>query len=152
MAAENPPTDNAPTTTPWGHLPFRKSDQGAIAALVMLAILSIGMNELLVAGNQAETVDLSSPVARSTVQHGEIGFQIDVNRADWPEWLLLPRIGETLARRIVESRHAQGPFESLDDVQRVPGIGPKTLANMRPYLLPIESTERVFAKGYSDQP
>jgi competence ComEA-like helix-hairpin-helix protein len=36
-------------------------------------------------------------------------------------------IGEALAIRIVENREAVGPFSSIDDLQRVPGIGPKTV-------------------------
>jgi DNA uptake protein ComE-like DNA-binding protein len=58
---------------------------------------------------------------------------IDINRADWPELTLLPGVSETMARRIVDARAAQGPFESVDDLARLPGIGPKTLARLRPY-------------------
>jgi competence protein ComEA len=50
------------------------------------------------------------------------------------EWLQLPAIGETLARRIVEDREQRGPFDSLEDVTRVRGIGPGTFAQIRPYL------------------
>lgn len=50
---------------------------------------------------------------------------------------MLPNIGETLARRIVESREAEGPFAEVDDLQRVRGIGPRTLEQLRPYLRPI---------------
>ena len=48
--------------------------------------------------------------------------------------LQLPGIGETLARRIVESRRSEGRFFEADDLQRVQGIGPKTLQRVRPYL------------------
>lgn len=61
-------------------------------------------------------------------------FQLDVNRATWVEWMQLDRIGETLARRIVEDREQHGPFASVDDVQRVNGIGPKSLESLRPHL------------------
>ncbi len=46
----------------------------------------------------------------------------------------LPRIGPTLARRIVEAQ-ADGPFRSPEDLRaRVHGIGPATLAQIEPYL------------------
>ena len=46
----------------------------------------------------------------------------------------LPRIGPTLARRIVEAQ-ADGPFRSPEDLRaRVRGIGPATLARIEPYL------------------
>jgi len=51
--------------------------------------------------------------------------------------MLLPGIGEMLARRIVESRREHGLFVDHEDLLRVKGIGPKTLQAMRPFLLPI---------------
>jgi competence protein ComEA len=56
---------------------------------------------------------------------------IDPNRADEAELRALPGIGPALARRIVETRRAQGPFLTVDDLRRVRGIGPQTLARLR---------------------
>ena len=42
-----------------------------------------------------------------------------------------------LLTRIVESREAEGPFVDLDELQRVRGIGPKTLEKIRPYFRPL---------------
>lgn len=64
-------------------------------------------------------------------------FWVDINDAPWPEFAQLPEIGEQLARRIVESREAQGPFADHEDLTRVPGIGRQTLDRMRPYLKPM---------------
>jgi len=64
-------------------------------------------------------------------------FQVDINSADWPELAQLPGIGETLARRIVESRQTDGPFLGHDDLRRIRGIGPKTVERLRPYLVPV---------------
>jgi competence protein ComEA len=47
----------------------------------------------------------------------------------------LDGIGEVLARRIVENRKQSGPFAGVDDLQRVPGIGAKTLNDLRPHLV-----------------
>jgi competence protein ComEA len=49
-------------------------------------------------------------------------IDLDVASADAIE--ALPRIGPVLARRIVEDREANGPFGSLDGLQRVRGVGP----------------------------
>ena len=48
--------------------------------------------------------------------------------------MLLPGIGETLAKRIVQSREADGPYRRPDDLQRVKRIGPGKVREMRPYL------------------
>jgi len=49
------------------------------------------------------------------------------------EWSLLPGIGPTLSRRIVEDRQGNGAFGSLEGLLRVPGIGPVKLAEIRRY-------------------
>ena len=49
---------------------------------------------------------------------------IDVDRASAAELEALPRVGPALAGRIVEDREADGPFGSLEGLQRVRGIGP----------------------------
>lgn len=61
-------------------------------------------------------------------------YRLDINSATWVEWIQLDGIGETLARRIVADREANGPFSDIDDLQRVKGIGPKTVDKLRPFL------------------
>ncbi len=61
-------------------------------------------------------------------------FQVDINQATWIEWAQLDGIGQTLAKRIVADRNEQGPFQSVEDLRRVKGIGAKTLDKMRPHL------------------
>ncbi|TVQ61119.1 MAG: ComEA family DNA-binding protein [Phycisphaerales bacterium] len=60
-----------------------------------------------------------------------IARQIDLNAAPPEELELLPGIGPTLAARIVEERDAEGLFRSVDDLQRVRGIGPRTVERLR---------------------
>jgi competence ComEA-like helix-hairpin-helix protein len=64
----------------------------------------------------------------------KLEFIVDINLADWPEFTVLPGISETFARRIIEDRTERGPFQSIDDLQRVPGLGDKTVQRLRPYL------------------
>ncbi|MGD9856432.1 MAG: ComEA family DNA-binding protein [Planctomycetaceae bacterium] len=61
-------------------------------------------------------------------------FVLDANGATWVEWMQLEGIGETLARRIVADRETHGPFPDVESLQRVPGIGPKMLAGLRPHV------------------
>jgi competence protein ComEA len=112
-------------------------DQVTIAVLLAIGLVVMGATCLWrqVDGNGVADIDHGP---RRTVE-----FRIDVNRADWPEFSLLPGIGETIARRIVASREADGDFQTHDDLERVHGIGPAKLEAIRPYLLPIgESTGR----------
>lgn len=61
-------------------------------------------------------------------------FLVDVNKADWPELTLLPRIGVVLSQRIVADRETRGLFTRPDDLLRVRGIGPKTLKKVQAYI------------------
>jgi competence ComEA-like helix-hairpin-helix protein len=54
------------------------------------------------------------------------GVEFDLNTATVQELSLVPGIGPTLAKRIVENRHRLGDFPTLESLQRVHGIGPRT--------------------------
>ncbi|MBA3673160.1 MAG: helix-hairpin-helix domain-containing protein [Gemmatimonadaceae bacterium] len=58
--------------------------------------------------------------------------KVDVDRASAAELEALPRIGRTLAARIVANRDSAGPFGSLERLGRVKGIGPAMLALLAP--------------------
>jgi competence protein ComEA len=60
---------------------------------------------------------------------------VNVNTASVQQLELLPRIGPSVAQRIVERRKAGGNrFASLEDLMLVQGIGEKTFAQLKPYL------------------
>lgn len=59
---------------------------------------------------------------------------IYVNTATAEELERLPRIGPALAERIIAYREANGPFEALEDLGNVSGIGPAILEEIAPYI------------------
>ncbi len=66
----------------------------------------------------------AQPVARS-------GKLIDVNTATQAELELLPDIGPALAKRIIEYRTKHGAFTNLAALDKVSGIGSKTLEKLK---------------------
>ena len=52
--------------------------------------------------------------------------KININKASAQEITQLKRIGPAYAERIVKYRTESGPFQSPEDIMKVPGIGPKT--------------------------
>lgn len=110
---------------------LRRRDQVSVAALVSVALAGMVTSWLYQGGHRGQWINIDRAKPR------EIHFQLDVNEADWPEWSLLPNIGETLARRIVDFRDRRGPFRQHDELLQVKGIGPRTLESIRPYLLPV---------------
>ena len=63
------------------------------------------------------------------------GERIDLDRADVSEITRLPRIGPALAQRIVAWRTQHGPFGSLARLDSVPGVGPRLLDAIRPFVV-----------------
>ena len=61
----------------------------------------------------------------------ESELRVDPNTADSESLVQLPGIGPELAKRIVDGR----PFESLEDLQRVPGLGDNILAQISSHLI-----------------
>jgi competence protein ComEA len=61
------------------------------------------------------------------------GAKINLNTATQAELQKLPRIGPVLSQRIIEERQRK-PFQSVDDLKRVKGIGAKTLESLRPFV------------------
>ena len=59
---------------------------------------------------------------------------VDINRASSLELERLPRVGPSLAARIIADREANGGFDNADALDRVRGIGPATLRLLRPHL------------------
>ena len=59
---------------------------------------------------------------------------VDLNTATAEQLQEVPGIGEALAQRIVEFRGEHGPFEKVDDLLNVRGIGVTSLDRLRPFL------------------
>ena len=72
--------------------------------------------------------------ASELIEQAEIR-PVDVNAATADELQKVPGIGEALARRIIEFREEHGPFQKIDDLLNVRGIGATSLEKLRPYLV-----------------
>jgi len=71
------------------------------------------------------------PLVVKRGNQSQSGFLIDVNQAGWVEWMQLEGVGPALASRIVADRQVHGPFATIEDLGRVPGIGPATIDRIR---------------------
>ncbi len=95
----------------------------------------------------AGKTSLSPPATRAGGNKAaKLTTTIDINRASAEELRKLPGIGPKLSQRIIEERR-KAPFQSVDDLRRrVPGIGPITLQNLRPYVT-VENDRVQVATG-----
>jgi competence protein ComEA len=80
-------------------------------------------------------VSAGDPVPRSMESH-RVGKkpQLDINLATVQELQALPGIGEVLAKRVIEYRGTHGPFQTVEGLMNVKGIGPKRMEQLRPLL------------------
>ncbi|MDH3292069.1 MAG: ComEA family DNA-binding protein [Gemmatimonadota bacterium] len=117
------------------------------AAMLLLGLALAGMLvRLAVGGSQPAgaiaygAVDSSRPMRDSLAARAARlarplgpGERIDVDVASAEDLTRLPRIGAGLAARIVADRDARGAFGTLDQLERVPGIGPGLVETVRPH-------------------
>jgi competence protein ComEA len=65
---------------------------------------------------------------------GSPGQPVSLNSGDVEAFDSLDGIGPVTAQKIVDDRTANGPFSSIDDLDRVPGIGATTIESLRAHL------------------
>ena len=72
---------------------------------------------------------------------------IDLDAADAYGLGRVPRLGPAKAEAILVYREEHGPFQSVDDLLSVSGIGEVTLENLRPYVTAGGAAETAEATG-----
>ena len=123
LAGVGPGTAAAIVTARDSGIVFRRDED-------LLVVRGIGPALL---GKIKPHLDLSSP-PRGPAQRRRARpispIRLDLNRAGVEELRSLPGVGLTLAERIVSARREE-LFHSIDDLIRVPGIGPATVERLR---------------------
>lgn len=88
-----------------------RSVMKSIITLSLLLSFAIVVSQVNVFAEEAE---------KTTTQ------KVNINTASVDELTQLKGIGSAYAHAIIEYREAQGPFQALEDLMKVKGIGPKT--------------------------
>jgi len=57
--------------------------------------------------------------------------KININTASLTELQKLPRVGEKVAQRIIDFRKEHGPFNKIEELMKVQGIGEKTFNDLK---------------------
>jgi competence protein ComEA len=89
-----------------------------VFALAILLLFGLGL-----AGSPALAAD-----------GGDLSGVLNVNTATAEQLMLLPGIGESKARAILDRRKEQGGFKTIDELVEVKGIGPAALDKIRPFV------------------
>lgn len=76
-----------------------------------------------------------SPAPTGTAAAPTAPTPVDLNAASPEQLDALPGIGPALAARIVAYRDEHGPFTEVEQLNKVKGIGARTLEKLRPLLV-----------------
>jgi competence protein ComEA len=112
----------------------------AIAAIVWGPVLlrpfgytpAVDLRTLRLPETSPAPARLPTPSAR--IAKGTPTGSVDINQADVTALQTLPGIGPTLANRIVMHRKAYGPFQEVDALMEVDGIGPKRFDKLKSWI------------------
>lgn len=87
------------------------------------------------AGTSSSAAAVNPNITQTPQQTGGGGTAnpslVDINTADATRLQTIKGVGPVMAQRIIDYRNTNGPFTSVDQLQQVSGIGPKTLEKMR---------------------
>jgi len=107
---------------------------GADLTTINLAALLTDAEQVVVA---KEGAGGPGPPASGTSNGGSGGGPgdlVNINTATLDQLETLPGIGEVLAQRIIDYREEHGPYQSVEDLLNVSGIGDKRLEDLKPHI------------------
>ncbi len=125
---------------------FTPQESKAIIFLVVILLLGSGVTlykryhpdfapELLLRSEAPEenkiTVPAKSPAVKENKNLTPSEGKINLNTATLGELESLPGIGNELGKRILDYRKKQGGFSSIEELQKIKGIGPKTFGELK---------------------
>lgn len=81
--------------------------------------------------NSNDDTSLELPGATEESSAGSSQDLININTASVEELDSLPGIGPTIAQRIIDYRDENGPFQTIEDILNVSGVGPSTFEQIK---------------------
>ena len=115
--------------------------------LTAIAVLATTTAATLTAATPAEARAHSSAPAKKPTKQKEkakakskakskkqLAGKLNINNANVKQLVMLPGVGPTKAKRVIDWRGKRGPFKRVKDLRRVKGFGYKILKKLAPYL------------------
>jgi competence protein ComEA len=126
------------STTDWTSGPARQAAAIALAIAGAFALASSWASSRPIASSDPKPADVAvgqtSDRTFEPSRQPRVRATININTATQGELEALPGIGPSIAQRIIQQRESKGPFTSIEDLDKVRGIGPVTIERLRPYV------------------
>jgi competence ComEA-like helix-hairpin-helix protein len=105
-------------------------------------VLGVGLLAMCLAGASPGALDaFCGRGSESNATAAELrrfpDLRIDINQADQAELSCVEGIGPALAQRIVEYRHRVGRITTVDQLDDIPGVGPRLAAQLERAIEPL---------------
>lgn len=123
---------------------FSRSDIRAVLILAALLLIGGAINifqktravippQVIISTVSSETTapDETSHKLGTVTEEMLVIYKININTAPEDSFMLLPGIGEHLARKIVDYRREHRSFRNVRDLESVSGIGPVKLERIK---------------------
>lgn len=98
--------------------------------ITLLVALGLSSSLSAMAAKAAATASSAPPVASATAATA----LVNVNTGDLQALETIKGLGPSKAQAIVDYRNKNGHFQTIQDLAKVPGIGPKLLAKIQPQI------------------
>ena len=144
-----------PTETPnaaprSGAIPPKRKKENTMFArnAARTLALALGLVALLATTSSASAADTAAAAPAPAAAAAKKTVNVDQASAD--ELARLPRVGPSLAGKIVAHREQNGPFKRTEDLMEVAGVGEKMFTLLKPYVSvsgPTTLTEKLSSKG-----
>lgn len=118
--------------------------QDAISQTINLAATLQDGSQLWIPSTLDSQPDLNGSAAEpmGTTRLASSGL-VDINTANQAELETLSGIGPVLAAEIITYRETEGDFNTIEDLQKVPGIGPATFEKIQAWITVTSEPESV---------
>lgn len=100
-------------------------------------LVIIGLAVVLLAGTCLQYGIKKFPRLRfdtDFLESRSMGRRLNINTASREQLVALPYIGEVTAKRILDYRRDKGHFQKIDELNNIPGIGPRLYERLTPYI------------------
>ena len=94
----------------------------SIVIIVIALFVHNSMTKSIIEENDIDTINMKSYK------------KININNADIDELVLIPGIGKSLARTIIEYRNKNGQFKNIKELMNIKGIKEKKLKSIEEYI------------------
>jgi competence protein ComEA len=131
-AKEKPPENMSINTQSSSQMIKNQSDNQSVSNEKDMTTTPDSTNSTNSSSQKPVSSATSNQSSTKTTQNAQM---MDINSATLKQLNTLPGIGDSKAQAIIDYRNAKGPFQSIEQLLQVKGIGEKLLEKIKPYVI-----------------